>query len=200
MKRKKKKKIQPTSFPSFILFSEVINMTELEEGTVEEKKLVDRITNRILNSSYIQNLLLRMSSEKKIAVFVDGPNFLRKIDDRQIKLDDIDEKIEDLGKTVIRKVFLNEYASDNLIKAITNSGYEPIVSTHDIYVLMSIEIIKTIRKGIKPDAIVIASRHARMSPILLKIKERGIETIVIGYEPGFSIALKKTADLVYSID
>ncbi len=172
---------------------------EEEEVTLEEQKLVERITNRILNSSYIRNLRLRISSEKKIAVFVDGPNFLRKVNNRQIKLDVIDEKIKHLGTTVLRKVFLNEYASDSLIKAITNSGYEPVVSPHDLYVIMSIEIIKTIEKRIRPDVILIASRHAKISPILLKIKEKGLETIVIGFEPGFSVAIRKTADIVLTI-
>ncbi|MCE7742133.1 MAG: NYN domain-containing protein [Candidatus Heimdallarchaeota archaeon] len=175
-------------------------MAEIEEETAEEKKLVERITNRILNSSYIQNLRLRISSEKKLAVFVDGPNFLRKVKNRQIRLEEIDDKIENMGNAVVRKVFLNEFATDNLIKAITNSGYEPIVSPQNIYILMSIEIMKVIEKGIKPDIIVIASRHARISPILLKVKEKGIETVVIGFEPGFSVAVKKTADLVFSIE
>ncbi|MHA1199332.1 MAG: NYN domain-containing protein [Candidatus Heimdallarchaeaceae archaeon] len=175
-------------------------MSEIEEETAEETKLVERITNRILSSSYIQNLRLRISSDKKLAVFVDGPNFLRKVNNRQIKLEEVDSKIESMGTAVVRKVFLNEYATDNLIKAITNSGYEPIVSTHNIYILMSLEIMKAIEKGIKPDIIVIASRHARISPILLKVKEKGIETVVIGFEPGFSVASKKTADLVFSIE
>ncbi len=200
MKRKKKKKPNAISFLFFYSFLlQVIIMVEIEEETAEEKKLVERITNRILSSSYIQNLRLRISSDKKVAVFVDGPNFLRKVKGRQIKLDDVDDRITEMGTMVVRKVFLNEYATDNLIKAITNSGYEPIVSSHDIYVQMSVEIIKTIEKGIRPDVIVIASRHARISPILLKIKEKGIETVVLGFEPGFSVALKKTADIVFSI-
>ena len=175
-------------------------MSEVEEVTTEEKKLVERITKRILNSSYIQNLRLRISSDKKIAVFVDGPNFLRKVKNRQIRLDEVDERIEDLGIPILRKVFLNEFATDNLIKAVTNSGYEPVVTPHDIYIMMSVEIIKAIDKGRKPDIIVIASRHARVSPILLKIKEKGIETVIIGFDPGFSIALKKTADIVFSLE
>lgn len=174
-------------------------MAEIDEETAEEQKLIERITKRIISSSYIQNLRLRISSEKKIAVFVDGPNFLRKIKNRNVKLEEIDERIKDMGTTVVRKVLLNEYATDSLIQAITNSGYEPVVSPHDTYILMAVEIIKAIDKGIKPDVVVIASRHAKVSPILLKIKEKGIETVVIGFEPGFSVALKKTADLVFTI-
>ena len=175
-------------------------MTDIEEETAEETRLVERITRKIMNSSYIQSLRLRISSDKKIAIFVDGPNFLRKIKNRQIRLDEIDNKIENMGTTIVKKVFLNEFASDNLIQAITNSGYEPIVSSHDIYILMATEIIKSIGKGIKPDIIVIASRHAKISPILLKIKEKGIETAVVGFEPGFSVAVKKTADIVFCLD
>ena len=54
--------------------------------------------------------------------------------------------------------------------------------------------MKAIGNSHKPKVIVIASRHARIAPILHKIKEKGISTVVIGFEPGFSIALQKAAD------
>ncbi len=174
-------------------------MNEIEE-TAEERKLYERISDRILSSSYLQALRGRLTGEKKLAVLVDGPNFLRKINDKQIKLGDIDDKIQDLGKATIKKVILNEFASQKLIKAITNSGYEPIVSTHDTHITMVVEVMNVIQKEKQIDMVVIASRHARVNPILLKIKEKGIETAVVGFEPGFSIALKKSADYTILIE
>lgn len=159
----------------------------------EEKKLYEKITTRILSSSYIQALRDRISGEKKIAVFVDGPNFLRKVNNKQIKLEDIDGKLANLGRFMVKKVVLNEFASESLIKAIINSGYEPLVTVHDIHLMLSIEIMNIIKAEKQIDILVVASRHARMVPILLKAKESNVETIVIGYEPGMSIALKKGA-------
>jgi uncharacterized protein (TIGR00288 family) len=175
-------------------------MSQIEEETLEEKRLIERITERILNSSYIQSLRSRISGEKRIAIFVDGPNFLRKIGDRSVKLDEIEEKIEGLGDVFLKKVLLNEHAGENLIKAITNSGYEPVVTPHNIYIALSIEVMKAINLSKKPDLILLASRHAKITPILQKIKDKGIETAVMGFEPGFSIAVKKTSDGVYVLE
>ncbi|MHA1668644.1 MAG: NYN domain-containing protein [Candidatus Heimdallarchaeaceae archaeon] len=174
-------------------------MYEDEEETVEEKKLYERVTTRILSSSYIQSLKGRLLGEKKVAVFVDGPNFLRKVNNRQIKLEEVDEIVKSLGRVTVKKVMLNEFASENLIQAVTNNGYEPVVSPYDIYISLSIEVMKLLNKEKKINVIAIASRHARVGPILLKIKEKGIESCIIGFEPGMSIALKKTANQFFEI-
>ena len=174
-------------------------MIDIEE-TAEERKLYERITDRILSSSHLQALKGRLTGEKKIAVLVDGPNFLRKVKDKQIKLEDIDEKIHDLGKVTIKKVILNEFASKKLIQAIKNSGYEPIVSPHDTHITIVVEAMNIIQKEKQIDMVVIASRHARVNPLLLKLKEKGIETAVVGFEPGFSVALKKSADYTILIE
>ncbi len=44
------------------------------------------------------------------------------------------------------------------------------------------------------DAIALATRNAEFLPVILKAKEKGKETIVLGVEPGFSAALKHAAD------
>ena len=177
-------------------------MSELDEKEtelVDEKSLFERISDRIFSSSYIQALRGRITGEKRIAIFVDGPNFLRKIDNRQIKLEDVNEQVKDLGRPVIRKVILNEHAGQKLIQAISNSGYEPIVSVHDIHITMSIEVMSVIEESRHVDIIIIASRHARVAPILMKVKEKGIETAVVGFEPGFSVAIQKSADKCFTL-
>ncbi|MCG3216208.1 MAG: NYN domain-containing protein [Candidatus Heimdallarchaeota archaeon] len=176
-------------------------MSETEEvETAEEKRLYERITDRILSSSYIKILRERLSGERKTAIIVDGPNFLRKVRDRQIKLEEIDEVAKDTGLAIVKKVILNEFASEKLIQAITNSGYEPIVTSYDIHITMSIEIMKILQKNKSVGLIVIASRDARIVPILLKLKEKGIETAIVGFEPGLSVAVKKMADQTFLLN
>jgi len=46
------------------------------------------------------------------------------------------------------------------------------------------------------DTLALVSRDANMKPLLIKAKEHGKETIIFGAEPGFSVALKKSADYV----
>ena len=175
-------------------------MIDSEIETPEERKLIEKIINRIQSSSHIQALRDRISGEKNLAIIVDGPNFLRKVKDKQIKLEAIDEQIKDLGKPIIKKVILNEYAGENLIQAIPNSRYEPIVSHHDIHLTMSIGVMNGLNESRKIDTVVIASRHARTAPMLLKIKEKGKESVIVGFEPGMSTAVKKIADEFFLID
>lgn len=55
--------------------------------------------------------------EKKVSILVDGPNLLRRLGNRQIKIEDIDEVAEKLGSIVDRYVYLNHHASEKLIEA-----------------------------------------------------------------------------------
>ena len=164
----------------------------------DERSKLEKIANRISSISYLQSVRSFLSREKKIAVIVDGPNFLRKVKNKQVKLDDIEDKIKDEGKIVIRKVLLNEFASESLLQAVFNSGYEPIVAAHDIYIQMAIEVTKLLSEKI--DLIFFATRHARAVPIVQKLKERGVEVALVTYESGLSIALKKTIDKIYFIE
>jgi uncharacterized protein (TIGR00288 family) len=135
-------------------------------------------------------------SDKKIAVLVDGPNMLRK--EFGVKLEYIREPVERLGNVAIAKVFLNTFATDRLLEAIANSGFTPIVTSIDIYTTMAVEAIDVVASH-KVNVLAIASRHARCAPILRKAKEKGVESISIGFEPGFSTALQNASDYVIKI-
>lgn len=134
--------------------------------------------------------------DKKIAVLVDGPNMLRK--EFNVKLEYIREPVETLGNIVIAKVFLNTFATDRLLEAIANSGFTPIVTAIDIHTTMAVEAMDVIATH-KVNTLAIASRNARCAPILRKAKEKGVESISIGFEPGFSTALQNASDYVIKI-
>ncbi|WXG43535.1 MAG: NYN domain-containing protein [Promethearchaeati archaeon SRVP18_Atabeyarchaeia-1] len=134
--------------------------------------------------------------DKKIAVLVDGPNMLRK--EFNVKLEYIREPVETLGNIVTAKVFLNTFATDRLLEAIANSGFTPVVTATDIYTTMAVEAMEVIATR-RVNTLAIASRHARCAPIIRKAKEKGVESIVIGFEPGFSTALQNASDYVIKI-
>jgi len=131
--------------------------------------------------------------DKNIALMVDGPNIIRK--EFKIDLLKVRQKLEEHGRIKVSKIFLDQYASDKLIEAVTNQGYEPIISTGDVDVTMAVDSICQVYN---PNIQIIAlmTRDIDFRPVLIKAKELGKETIVIGVEPGFSVALKHTADLV----
>ncbi|MCG3217733.1 MAG: NYN domain-containing protein [Candidatus Heimdallarchaeota archaeon] len=137
--------------------------------------------------------------EKKIVIFVDGPNILRTVKGHRVKLEDINEVANFLGAIVEKKVFLDQKASNGLMDAVVNSGYTPIVSTGDLYVTMGIHAMEQYHKG-TTDLTLICSRDARISPIIMKLKEKGKEVAVAGFDPGFSVAIKGLADHVFELN
>jgi len=137
--------------------------------------------------------------EKKVSILVDGPNLLRRLGNRQIKIEDIDEVADKLGSIVDRYVYLNHHASEKLIEAMVNSGYTPIVIRGDIYVSLAMKALEIANRE-RCDVILIGSRDARVVPILRKLKEKGIDTAIVGFDPGFSVALQKGADYAFELN
>jgi uncharacterized protein (TIGR00288 family) len=140
---------------------------------------------------------MKQREEKNIALLVDGPNVIRK--DVNVDLEGVKKKVEKYGKIKICKVFLDQYASDKLIEAVTNQGYEPVITTGDVDVTMAVYAVEQV---FNPNIQIIAlmTRDIDFRPVIVKAKEKGKETIVIGADPGFSVALKKTADIVIFAD
>lgn len=137
--------------------------------------------------------------EKKISILVDGPNLLRRIGNRQIKIEDIDDVAEKLGSIVDRYVYLNRHASDKLVEAMVNSGYNPLIISGDIYVSLAMKALEIIQRD-RCDIVLIGSRDARVVPILMKLKEKGIDTAIVGFDPGFSVALQNVSDYAFELN
>ena len=136
---------------------------------------------------------LKNKKEKNIACFVDGPNMLRK--ELGVDLEQIRKKLQKLGKLRVAKVFMDQYASDKLIEAVTNQGYDVVIVPSDVDVALAVEATEF---AFNPniDTIAIVSRDSDYKPLIAKLKVHGKETIVVGTEPDFSSALKNSADMV----
>jgi len=134
----------------------------------------------------------KLSQRRKVGVLVDGPNMLRK--EFNINLKEIREILSEYGDIKIAKVFLNQYATEKLVEAIENQGFEPIVTSGDVDVRMAVEAMELIHND-SIDAVALVTRDADFKAVLMKAMEMGKETIIIGAEPGFSTALKNSADI-----
>jgi uncharacterized protein (TIGR00288 family) len=133
----------------------------------------------------------RGSVQKNIGLLVDGPNMLRK--EFNLDLESIKDIMAEHGDLRVGKVLLNQYASDKLIEAIVNQGFTPIVVAGDTDVHLAMEAMELIYNP-NIDVIALMTRNADFLPLINKTKENGKETIVIGAEPGFSIALQNSTD------
>jgi len=135
---------------------------------------------------------------KNIAVFVDGPNIIRK--EFSIDLDEMRKIVQKYGRIVTGKVFLNQFASDKLVEAIANQGFEPAImlageKAADVDVSVAVAAMEAgYDRNI--DMVAIASRDADYLPAVQSVKKLGKEILIIGVEPGFSKALQRAADHV----
>lgn len=145
-----------------------------------------------------------VKSEPNVAIFVDGPNVVRKEFD--LDLDELREETGEFGNIKIGKVFLNQYASDKLIEAIISQGFEAELGLggekakeSDVDVYMAVNAVEAVFND-DIDVIVLVTRDTDFLPVIQKAKEHGKETVVIGMEPGFSTALKNAADQVVTLE
>jgi uncharacterized protein (TIGR00288 family) len=140
----------------------------------------------------------REGDKKNVALFVDGPNIIRR--EFNIDLDELRKKVDKYGRIVTGKVFLNQHASEKLIEAVANQGFEPKVvlageAESDVDVSVAVDIVKaSFNENI--DMIALVSRDADYLPALQLAKEKGKSVLVIGTNPGFSKALQHAADYV----
>ncbi|NIO22546.1 MAG: TIGR00288 family NYN domain-containing protein [Candidatus Aenigmarchaeota archaeon] len=141
----------------------------------------------------------RKEREKKnLALFVDGPNIIRK--EFNIDLDELRKIAGKYGRIVTGKVFLNQHASEKLIEAIANQGFEPKVVLageieSDVDVSVAVDVIRAAYTD-NIDIIALASRDADYLPAIQVAKEKGKKVLVIATKPGFSKALQHAADYV----
>jgi len=112
-----------------------------------------------------------------------------------VNMEHIADILNDIGDIRIAKVILNQYASQGLIEAIANQGFEVIVVAGDTDVMMGMISMEIIYNE-NIDTVALATRDADFLPIINKAKEYGKETIIIGMDPGFSAALQNAADYV----
>ena len=134
---------------------------------------------------------------KNIAVFVDGPNILRK--ELGIDLEDVTKVLKNFGEIKIGKVFLNQYASNKLVEACVNQGFESVITVGDVDVSMAVEALESVFNP-SIDVIAMVTRDSDFLPSIIKAKRYGKETIVVLAEEASAIALKNTADHIVILE
>lgn len=137
------------------------------------------------------------TDRRRIGLLVDGPNVLRK--EFNVNLEEIRDVLKEYGNVKIGRVFLNQYASDKLVEAIENNGFEPIICSSDVDVRLAVEGMELVYNP-NIDTIALVTRDADFKPLLTKANEHGKETIIFGVEPGFSTALRNSSDYVVILE
>jgi len=141
----------------------------------------------------------RFGEKPKLAFYVDGPNMIRK--EFNLDLKDLRKRIEKYGRVIIGKVFLNQFASEKLIEAVANEGFETIIALGDpeqktdVDVSIAVHAMEAINNP-EIEVIALATRDADFLPLIQKAKEKGKITVLVTIETGLAVSLRHAADFV----
>ncbi|MEW6722733.1 MAG: TIGR00288 family NYN domain-containing protein [Candidatus Micrarchaeota archaeon] len=139
------------------------------------------------------DLFKKKKEKPDIALLVDGPNILRK--QFNIDLVEVRRELQKYGNIRVAKIYLDQYASDKLIEAMVNQGFETETTTGDVDVTMAIEAMEyVLNKDI--DVIALMTRDIDYRPVLIKAKAHGKKTMIVATDVAFSAALRNTADRI----
>jgi uncharacterized protein (TIGR00288 family) len=151
---------------------------------------------KISDLFFDKNKSAKTTRRNNVAVFIDGPNILRK--EFNIDLSKIRRQLLEEGSIKIARVFLDQYATDKLIEAVVNLGFETKITVGDVDVSMAVDATEAaFNKEI--DIIAFVTRDSDYLPAVLKAKQHGKKTLVFLVDEGSAIALKNTVDKVIFI-
>jgi uncharacterized protein (TIGR00288 family) len=142
-------------------------------------------------AGFLENLFGKKT--KEIVLLIDGPNIIRK--SFNIDLKEVKDEVGKYGNIRVSKIYLDQYASDKLIEAMVNQGFEPTITTGDVDVTMAVEAMEHLLKS-DVDIIALMTRDTDYIPVLRKAKLYGKQTMIIATDVAFSAALRNTADVV----
>ncbi len=153
----------------------------------------------------LRKLFCGAVGKPKIALFVDGPNLLRKEFNLDLRV--VKGCLSVYGDVREAKVFLNQFAPNKLIEAVSNQGFEPVIGVgekqddqmSDVDVYVATAAVNAIYNP-HIDIIALATRDADFLPVFQLAKRMGKRTIVLGNNPGFSKALQHIADVIINLD
>ncbi|MFA5049898.1 MAG: TIGR00288 family NYN domain-containing protein [Candidatus Micrarchaeia archaeon] len=137
------------------------------------------------------------NKKPRIAFLIDGPNTIRKKFNIDLKV--VLNEIKKYGEIRIAKIYLDQYASEKLIEAMINQGFDTETTTGDVDVTMAIEAMEYVLDP-NIDLLAFMTRDTDFRPVLVKARAKGKKTIIAATDVAFSVALRNTADVIIIID
>ena len=98
-----------------------------------------------------------------------------------------------MGKISIAKVFLNQFAPEKLIEAVSAEGMESVITPVDCDVALTTEMMEAVYNP-NIDIICVVTRDGDFQPPIMKAKKHGKETIAFGVRKNLSESLINSVD------
>ncbi len=145
-------------------------------------------------------LLSRVREEggDRVGLFVDGPNVFR--EEFDVDLDDVREAATAWGRLAVARLYLDEHATPNLVRAAEERGFEVVTTSGDVDVRLAVDTTAAAVDE-QVDVVVLVSRDADFKPALERAAARGILTVAVAPgEYGRSDALRNAAHEAHTLD
>jgi uncharacterized protein (TIGR00288 family) len=116
------------------------------------------------------------SGENRVGLFVDGPNAFR--EEFDVDLDDIRAVADGEGRIALARLYLDEHAPPNLVRAAEERGFEVVTTSGDVDVRLAVDATAAVTED-TVDTIVLVSRDADFKPVLERAAERDARTVAV---------------------
>lgn len=137
-------------------------------------------------------------STDRVGLYVDGPNVLR--DEFDVDLDELRDLAASEGNLAVTRVYLDEQAPAELLRAAEARGFEVVTTSSDVDVRLAVDATAAAADG-AIDVLVVVSRDADFKPVLERAARLGLETVAIAPgERGRSDALRNAAQRSHTIE
>jgi uncharacterized protein (TIGR00288 family) len=115
-------------------------------------------------------------SGRRVGLFVDGPNVLRKEFD--VDLDDLRAFAAEEGRPAVVRLYLDEHATPDLLQAAEARGFDAVTTSGDVDVRLAVDATAAAVGG-TIDVLVVASRDTDFKPALERAARHGVETVAV---------------------
>ena len=133
----------------------------------------------------------RDTDATRVGLFVDGPNVFR--EEFDIDLDELRAIAGDRGQPAVTRLYIDEHATPNLVRAAEERGFEVITTSGDVDVRLAVDAT-AVTVDDRIDVLVLVSRDADFKPALERAAARGVRTVAVAPgEYGRSDALPNAA-------
>jgi len=112
----------------------------------------------------------------RVGLFVDGPNVLR--EEFDVDLDELRELADSEGARTVTRLYLDEHAPPNLLRAAEARGFAVVTTSGDVDVRLAVDATCAALEG-TIDVLVVVSRDTDFKPVLEQAAERGVETVAV---------------------
>jgi len=132
-----------------------------------------------------------MDEPARVGVFVDGPNVFR--EEFDVDLDEIRDTADEEGRLGVKRLYLDEGAPPELIRAAEARGFEVTVTSGDVDVKLAVYMTEFVASG-ELDTVVVVSRDTDFKPAVEVANRHGLRTVALAPgEHGRSDALANAA-------